>query len=353
MAAADMVAGAPTAPARTHGAHRPRRRTRSVVQRLIIAALLIAGAAVSLRPVVTAVLGARATIGAATTYSTEVRELSQHEVANALAAAEAYNASLTSTTITDPWGSQDPAASADHTAYAKLLNLTGDGTIGRVRIPQIDVDLPITHDATWDSMSHAAGHMYGSSLPVGGEGTHAVIAAHTGNELTFFDRLPEVRDGQTFILEVAGRTMTYEIDQINVVEATDLSQVRLVKGRDLVTLVTCYTPPGGHKMRLLVRGHRVANAEVATAAASTSWTSQVPGYQAWMLPRAAVALVALLALAAFVIVWHRQDRSERCRRPGQADVALPLSSPSASSRGSGSGPGSAPSGDPSVPRSIG
>lgn len=322
MTAADETAGS-AAPARSRGtAARPPHRPRRVIERLIVTALLVGGAVVSLLPVVTAVTGARSTTSVATTYSTEVRALPQHEVADALAAAQRYNASLNATTITDPWGSRNPASSADHDVYEQLLDLTGDGTMGRVRVPQIDVDLPIAHDATEDSMSRAAGHMYGSSLPVGGEGTHAVIAAHTGNELTFFDRLPELREGQSLTLEVAGRTMTYEVSSIDLVEATDLSRVRLVQGQDLVTLVTCFTPPGGHKMRLLVTGHRVPNPDTTTAVVHAGWTSHVPGYQSWMLPRAVVAVVAVVVLLAVTRGWCDQDRAARRRaRAAQADAS--------------------------------
>lgn len=191
--------------------------------------------------------------------------------------------------------------------------------MGRIRIPDIGIDLLIHHDATNASLANGVGHMYGSSLPVGGVGTHAVLAGHTGLAgHTFFDRLPELTVGDRFYVDVAGRTLTYQVDQIVLVEPWQLEQVQRIDGADHVTLVTCYTVGRGHVQRLLVRGVRVADettAEPTTQgdAPANIQPAQVPAaadlsVQGWMWPRIATAGTAVAITIAMLLGWAVRDR---------------------------------------------
>lgn len=154
------------------------------------------------------------------------------------------------------------AASGDFTfendrEYQDTLDF-GDGIMATLRIPCIDVDLPVRHGAGEYALENGLGHLHGSSLPVGGESTHAVITGHTGIAgKTLFTRLTELRKGDVFYLRVADGTLAYKVDRIRVVDPTDLRNLQVEKGRDLVTLVTC-TPIFLNTHRLLVTGERVS-----------------------------------------------------------------------------------------------
>ena len=148
------------------------------------------------------------------------------------------------------------ASSAD-AEYQGLLD-SGGGVMGTIRIPKISVKLPIYHGTSESALASGAGHLYGSSLPVGGKNTHAVLTGHRGLvEAAMFTRLDEMRVGDYFYIEVMGRTLGYQVDRITVIEPNDTSQLKIVPGEDRVTLMTC-TPYGVNTHRLLVSATRSA-----------------------------------------------------------------------------------------------
>ena len=148
------------------------------------------------------------------------------------------------------------ASSAD-AEYQGLLD-SGGGVMGTIRIPKISVKLPIYHGTSESALASGAGHLYGSSLPVGGKSTHAVLTGHRGLvEAAMFTRLDEMRVGDYFYIEVMGRTLGYQVDRITVIEPNDTSQLKIVPGEDRVTLMTC-TPYGVNTRRLLVSATRSA-----------------------------------------------------------------------------------------------
>ena len=139
--------------------------------------------------------------------------------------------------------------------YNSLLD-QGSGVMGAIRIPKISVNLPIRHGSSEDTLALGAGHLYGSSLPVGGKGTHAVITAHRGlPSAAMFTRLDEMRKGDFFYISTMGETLAYEVDRISMIEPTDTSKLKIKAGEDRITLMTC-TPYGVNTHRLLVSGHR-------------------------------------------------------------------------------------------------
>lgn len=144
--------------------------------------------------------------------------------------------------------------------YYELLNVTGNGIMGYVDIPRIDVRLPIYHGTSEGVLQIAAGHMQGTSLPTGGESTHCALSAHRGlPSARLFTDLDELEKGDTFTLNVIDRVLTYEIDQILIVEPSDVEPLYVEEGKDYCTLVTC-TPYGINSHRMLVRGIRTDNA---------------------------------------------------------------------------------------------
>ena len=192
-------------------------------------------------------------------------------VKEAIKKARDYNASLASSgqpilgEAEDPFASiqgnakaskEDSAASHD-TEYQALLD-SGAGIMGSIRIPGISVKLPIYHGTSEEALASGAGHLYGTSLPVGGKSTHAVITGHRGLvSALMFTRLDEMKQGDFFYIEVMNETLGYEVDNISVIAPSDVSRLTIRKGEDRVTLMTC-TPYGINTQRLLVSGHRAA-----------------------------------------------------------------------------------------------
>ena len=149
------------------------------------------------------------------------------------------------------------SASSTDAEYQSLLD-SGGGVMGTIRIPKISVKLPIYHGTSESALASGVGHLYGSSLPVGGKSTHAVLTGHRGLvEAAMFTRLDEMRVGDYFYIEVMGRTLGYQVDRITVIEPNDTSQLKIVPGEDRVTLMTC-TPYGVNTHRLLVSATRSA-----------------------------------------------------------------------------------------------
>jgi len=147
-----------------------------------------------------------------------------------------------------------------HELYEKTLNVNDDGLMGSVNIPKANINLPIFHGTDEDLLQKNVGHIEGSSLPVVGESTHAVISGHRGlPSARLFTDITKLVEGDTFTVRVLGKTLTYEVDQIRTVLPEEVSDLEIIPGQDLMTLVTC-TPYGINSHRLLVRGHRVPNA---------------------------------------------------------------------------------------------
>ena len=144
-------------------------------------------------------------------------------------------------------------------AYNNELNLDGNGIMGYIRIPAINCVLPIYHGTDDNVLQVAIGHLENSSLPVGGEGTHCIVSGHRGlPSALLFTNLDQLIEGDLFEIHVLDEILTYEVDQIRIVEPEDVTQLSSEEGSDLCTMVTC-TPYGVNSHRLLVRGHRVEN----------------------------------------------------------------------------------------------
>ena len=195
-------------------------------------------------------------------------------------------------------GNKDSASSKD-AEYQRLLD-TGDGVMGSIRIPKISVDLPIYHGTSEQTLASGAGHLYGSSLPVGGKDTHAVITGHRGLvEASMFTRLDEMRVGDYFYIDVMGHTLGYMVDRITEIEPNDTSQLKITSGEDRVTLMTC-TPYGVNTHRLLVSALRSAIPEEIPAEDDAAKDVRVIAG----VVSAATLLVGLLLVWLLRCPWH-------------------------------------------------
>ena len=217
--------------------------------------------------------------------------------------ANAYNEALRPYILPDSFAVAQ--ATEQDEAYMSALNLTGDGMMGYVQIPKINVKIPVYHTTEEEVLQTAAGHLEGSSLPVGGSGTHAVISAHRGlPSATLFTDLDRMEEGDHFLLKILDDTLCYEVDQINVIEPDDTSALAAVEGEDLVTLLTC-TPYGVNSHRLLVRGHRVAYTELEDEAVAASpflgGASLHTSYLLWVI-------VGLTITGLFIFLLYLYDR---------------------------------------------
>lgn len=214
--------------------------------------------------------------------------------------AEDYNEALLPCVLPDSFALAE--SSGVDPVYMNTLNIAGDEMMGSVEIPKINIKIPIYHTTEEDVLNKGTGHLEGSSLPVGGANTHAVISAHRGlPSASLFTDLDQMKVGDHFLLHVLDETLCYEVDKISVVKPEDTSALAVEDGQDLVTLLTC-TPYGVNTERLLVRGHRVPYVEEEVKEEKTvlSGSSLHTNYLLWVF-------VGLSVTALFVFVLYLKE----------------------------------------------
>lgn len=277
---------------------RLRTRTRTLEPRLarVVSVLLVlAGVLVLLYPVAATLYTNDQHSRSARQYLHDATRLPDTTRGSALAAARAYNAALTGVPILDPWLNRVDEASGAYRTYSQTLNQTD--AMARVRVPAIDVDLPVRHGTGTDALASGLGHLYGTALPVGGPHTHAVLSGHTGmSNATMLDRLTELTIGDLIHVHALGDTLTYRVDQILVVRPDQTDELERIDGHDYLTLFTC-TPYGSNSHRLLVRGERIpSETPHSPHAPSDDRGPSLPPRMWWMVLPALLALSTLIAL---------------------------------------------------------
>ncbi|WP_440554386.1 class C sortase [Vescimonas sp.] len=238
---------------------------------ILISFVLFAVAGVLLAyPLVSTIINSKYHSDIETAYTAAIEDSNADELEQQRQAAQQYNTMLSGAAIAEG------GASAPPLAYAQQL--TVGGAMAYVDIPKINVYLPVQHGTGVETLEKSVGHVVGTSLPVGGSSTHAVLSAHSGMASSkLFSDIDQLTEGDTFYIHVLGDTLAYKVDAIHTVLPTDTSLLQIEDGKDYVTLVTC-TPFGINTHRLLVRGHRVPytpeqEAEVAeTQKVTSSWT---------------------------------------------------------------------------------
>ena len=273
---------------------------------IFLAPLLVfaAGAGIFLYPAVSNFLAERAQTNVIRSYQAAVDESNRQKLEEEWQKAEEYNENLAGDPVHDPFVMGSGYVLPDN--YEEVLNLNGDGVMGYLEIPKIDVELPIYHGTSEEVLEKGAGHLEATALPIGGKNRHPVISAHRGlPSAELFTRLDEMEIGDWFYLSVLDETLAYEVDKITVIEPEELEFLTPEEYRDLLTLLTC-TPYGVNTHRLLVRGTRVPYEETEFTKTgkepekSDSWRAQYL--------RAVLTGAALLAVLGLIIIGRRRRR---------------------------------------------
>lgn len=267
---------------------------------IILILIFLVGLSVMLYPSVSDAVNRKHQSRAVAGYAEEVEQLSDADYQTYFDAADAYNRQLNTT----PNAFYKPDLVS---GYAQTLDISGTGIMGYITIPKISVELPIYHGTDEGVLQVAAGHLEGSSLPVGGAGTHAVISAHRGlPSAKLFTNLDELEVGDRFTITVLNRVLTYEVDQISIVLPTEIDQLLPTEGMDYVTLMTC-TPYGINSHRLLVRGRRIETPDKLKHIRVTADAVKIEP----IITAPIMALPLLLVLLLWLLFSNRKRKSTR------------------------------------------
>lgn len=232
------------------------------------------------------------------TYSESVSKLDENEYKEILQQARWFNEYVKNNCVGGSLNEEQLKI------YNEILDVSGTGVMGYIDIPSIDVSLPIYHTVDEDVLQIAVGHIEWSSLPIGGEGTHCVLSGHRGlPSAKLFTNLDKLDEGDTFMLHVLNETLTYEVDQILIVEPKNVKSLAISDNEDFCTLVTC-TPYGVNSHRMLVRGHRVENTKETPTVNIVSEAAQIEP----LLVAPVIAIPILLGLLIFVMIKYRKKR---------------------------------------------
>ena len=222
-------------------------------------------------------------------------------------AAREYNEQIKEESIPDAFSIRDGIT--DET-YEALLNIGSDGMMGYVEIPVIGENIPIYHYTTEESLKKGAGHLFGSSLPIGGENTHAIISVHRGlPSAKLFTDLNRVEEGDVFYIHVLNKTLAYQVDQILTVKPEETESLGIQDGEDLVTLVTC-TPYAVNTHRLLVRGHRIDYDEAKAVEETETVVSGINNPSIMMLGLC-VMIGVVIAIIVVAIISKMKNKQHR------------------------------------------
>lgn len=267
------------------------------ISTIIIALIFLAGLGFLLYPTVSNLWNRAHQSRAIATYTKQVEKLDDSQNKEMLKAARKYNKSLLKKS--DHW----KLSKKGKKKYESLLDVSGTGIMGYIEVPKIDCSLPIYHGTDEGALQIAIGHLEGSSLPVGGKSTHCVLSGHRGlPSARLFTDLDQMEEGDIFVLNVLGRKLAYEVDQIKVVLPDEMSDLEIVHGKDLCTLVTC-TPYGINTHRLLVRGHRTKYIEETVVRVQKEAEKKETGI--WLLAGGGSVFLIIIII---VVVKRRRKR---------------------------------------------
>jgi len=277
------------------------KKKKSNLSTVILVLILILGLGIMAYPTVSDWWNSFHATRAIASYSAAVEKADHDELQAMLEAAREYNESLLYKE--NPYAMDEE----DLARYNSLLDLSGTGIIGYVEIKSIGVYIPVYHGVGESVLQIAVGHIDWTSLPVGGENTHAVLSGHRGlPSARLFTDLDQMKEGDLFTITVLNQQISYQVDQIRIVEPADMSELGIIPGGDYCTLVTC-TPYGVNTHRLLVRGHRVANEGGELVVAPEAF--RIPNYLT--IPAVGIPLLFLFLLG--MLIYYRR------RRPRIAD----------------------------------
>ena len=272
---------------------------------IVLLFILLIGLSLLLYPTVSDYWNSFHQTKAITTYAESVAALDNASYDAIWDAARQYNRNLLNRS------NNFRLSEAQKAEYESLLDISGQGVMGYIEIPEIDVSLPIYHGTEDTVLQAAVGHLEWTSLPVGGESTHCVLSGHRGlPSAKLFTNLDKLQTGDIFMLRVLDNVLTYEVDQILIVKPQETGALRIEEGKDYCTLVTC-TPYGINTHRLLVRGHRIDNIEQAKTVRVTADAIQIEP----LLVAPVVAIPILLLLLILLLL----PKKPRKKHGGEAD----------------------------------
>jgi len=269
---------------------------------LLIVVVFVTGLSFLLYPTVSNLWNQAHQSRAIATYTEQVEKLDDSSNKEMLKAARKYNKELLKKA--DHW----KLSKKDKKKYESLLDVSGTGIMGYIEIPKIACSLPVYHGTDEGALQIAIGHLEGSSLPVGGKSSHCVLSGHRGlPSARLFTDLDQMEEGDTFILNILGHKLAYEVDQIKVVLPEEMSDLEIQEGKDLCTLVTC-TPYGINTHRLLVRGHRVKYVETKVQEQKEVSKSKT---DTRLVIAGAVAGAVVLFIIIFAVRRRRKHRNQQ------------------------------------------
>ena len=288
-----------------------------------IALIFLVGLGILLYPLISSAVNNFAARQQAEEYTQITKEMPTERQKELLETAKKYNDSLTQNVIIiDPFDKE--AYEKIGKEYAKALNVDGQGLIGYIDIPKINVTLPINHSTSEEVLARSAGHLQNTSMPIGGESTHAVISAHSAFPgQTFFDYLTDMEEGDEFYIRVLNRVLKYKVNQIKTVLPEETSDLRITRGKDYVTLVTC-TPYSINTHRLLVRGERVEYDDskyIVTGAKAIDLVGDNIFFLGYKIPYWAAILVitGFVGMVVFIVVFFVR-RGKKKKKAAHAEA---------------------------------
>lgn len=286
---------------------------RRYLQIILAAVLFLLALGLTLYPVVSNYYNQRHQSQIQTAYREVLEQTDTAELERIREQAAAYNAAITPGAAEEAYSQESIIAASND--YVNQLDLGGTGIMGYVVVPKISVNLPIYHGTGSDSLDRGTGHLLGSSLPVGGEGTHAIITGHSGMaSQKMFTDLEQLQEGDVFYLRVLDEVLAYEVKAVHTVLPHDTTYLGIVPGQDLCTLVTC-TPTGINTHRLLVQGSRIPYEPTVEAqnteseykvADSSHWEDQY-----WLGIRLGLAAMVSIVLLLNVFLYLRKKKPQK------------------------------------------
>lgn len=274
---------------------------------VLLIIIFIAGLSLLLYPSVSNYVNSMHQTRAITSYTEQVAQISEEDYQAVVDAARQYNENILKRQ--NPYEISD----TEYAVYRDLLNIAGNGVMGYLEIPSIEVSLPVYHGTSESVLQMAVGHVDWTSLPVGGESTHSVLSGHRGlPSAKLFTHLDELVTGDVFMFRYLDEVLTYEVDQILVVEPSDTAALQIERGQDYCTLVTC-TPYGINTHRLLVRGHRIENAEESISISIPSEVVQIQPILIVAVVGVPVLIFMVILISIIVSLNNRRYKRDRER----------------------------------------
>ncbi len=286
---------------------------RRYLQIILAAVLFLLALGLTLYPVVSNYYNQRHQSQIQTAYREVLEQTDTAELERIREQAAAYNAAITPGAAEEAYSQESIIAASND--YVNQLDLGGTGIMGYVVVPKISVNLPIYHGTGSDSLDRGTGHLLGSSLPVGGDGTHTIITGHSGMaSQKMFTDLEQLQEGDVFYLRVLDETLAYEVKAVHTVLPHDTTHLGIVSGQDLCTLVTC-TPTGINTHRLLVQGSRIpfvpAEETEISAVAHEENTVSHWEEQYWLGIRLGLVAMVCMVLLLNVFLYLRRKKPQK------------------------------------------